>query len=522
MRFKELENFTNNNSEIFEAIINDQKYSFLPLFVNPESDVVALTKPSVRRFVINDNVLETFHDAEIDIIDTGNAFERTIINNKITEFDKTASNFKGYNFRGDGRDLFFIEIIPLASNKNITSTSQKYKNNFGYRNIYSCVDVEFVDQPERTLKRLKLKDYDKVLLSQRKSFFSSIKLLDSKNKKISQISNKDREAPTGKCLKKIITDGLLETDSKKLFETSGDGETKNFEDGLSNIFYSSPNNNSYLDDLQYVYKNHVSNSSKKDFSFLKKENFTNFYTLESAYEKFTKAFNKRTNGGGRYNLEKLVITGATEKDSNKQSSIKIPDGLPSFGEYSDVINYNFFNTSELLTENSLNTKEVHSYNFNNKNFNIEKNDSNIIAGKNNFTENYVKDLKGKNASPYPNFVLNETKKLNLSYENVFSLYGEDETIRRNYGLNKLLKNALFTNLAVQLTVKGQMFRKSGRFFSLDRSGDYPDNKFDNKFLGIYFIINVQHEFKDDDTYLNNIIAVKTYHFDDPKFNENTK
>jgi hypothetical protein len=67
-----------------------------------------------------------------------------------------------------------------------------------------------------------------------------------------------------------------------------------------------------------------------------------------------------------------------------------------------------------------------------------------------------------------------------------------------------------------------MFRKSGRFFSLDRSGDYPDNKFDNKFLGIYFIINVQHEFKDDDTYLNNIIAVKTYHFDDPKFNENTK
>ena len=71
----------------------------------------------------------------------------------------------------------------------------------------------------------------------------------------------------------------------------------------------------------------------------------------------------------------------------------------------------------------MNTKEVHSYNFNNKNFNVEKNDSNIIAGKNNFTENYVKDLKGKNASPYPNFVLNETKKLNLSYENVFSLSG---------------------------------------------------------------------------------------------------
>jgi len=522
MRFQELNNFSNKNPEMFEAIISDQKYSFLPMFLNPETDIVVLTKPSVRKLIINDSIFETFHDAQVDIIDTGDSFERTIINNKITELNKTKANFKGFTFRGDGRDLFFLEIIPLATNKNKNSMSKKYKETFGYKNLFSCVDVEYIDTPERTLKRLKLKDYDKVLLTQRKSFFSTIKLLGNKNKKTSQISNKDRSAFTGKCLKKIIADGLLETDTRSLFETLGDGTTKNFEDGLSEIFYSSPNNNSHLDDIEYIYKNHVSNSSKKDFSFLKKENYSNFFTLESAYNKFKNAFNKKSNSPGKYNIEKLNISGVSEKESNKQHSKKVPEGVPSFGEYSEVLNYNFFNTSELITENSLNTKEVHSYNFDNKNFNIEKNDSNIIKAKENFSENYVKDLKGKNASPYPNFVLNQTKKLNLSYENVYSLYGEDNIIRKSYGLNKLLKNAIFTNLAVKLNVKGQMFRKSGRFFSLDRSGEYPDNKFDSKFLGIYFILNVEHIFLDDDTYLNNIIAVKTYHFDDPKFNEDTK
>ena len=74
-------------------------------------------------------------------------------------------------------------------------------------------------------------------------------------------------------------------------------------------------------------------------------------------------------------------------------------------------------------------------------------------------------------------------------------------------------------MGVEITVKGQLQRKSGRFFSIDRAGDYIDNPYDNKLLGIYFILDVQHLFVDDTSYLNKLIAVKTYHFDNPKYKE---
>jgi hypothetical protein len=107
---------------------------------------------------------------------------------------------------------------------------------------------------------------------------------------------------------------------------------------------------------------------------------------------------------------------------------------------------------------------------------------------------------------------------NLNFINVYSEYGDSSIIRKSYGINKLLKNALITNMGVEIIVKGQLQRKSGRFFSLDRADDYIENTFDNKLLGIYFILDVEHFF-DKNNYYNRIIATKTYHFDDPRFFE---
>ena len=77
-----------------------------------------------------------------------------------------------------------------------------------------------------------------------------------------------------------------------------------------------------------------------------------------------------------------------------------------------------------------------------------------------------------------------------------------------------------SNLGVEVTLKGQLFRKSGKFITIDRASLDPKNKFDDKFLGTYFIINVEHTFIKDDLYINKLYAVKTYYFDDLKFNEN--
>ena len=128
-------------------------------------------------------------------------------------------------------------------------------------------------------------------------------------------------------------------------------------------------------------------------------------------------------------------------------------------------------------------------------------------------------MKGKDNNPYPNLIVNQMKGTNLSFDNYYSLYGENDNIRLSEGVNNLLKSSIVTNLAAEITLKGQLFRKAGKFISIERDGEYIDNLFDDKFLGIYFILNVEHNFIDDTRYNNKILAVKTYIHTDPKFNE---
>ncbi len=314
-----------------------------------------------------------------------------------------------------------------------------------------------------------------------------------------------------------MKDTLLAKSDDQIVETVNN-TTPNFEDGLSKIFYTSPANNTALDDLFYLFKKHVSNNSVNDFSLLKKENFTNKYTLLGINNLFNNAYNSN-DSAGLYNLEKIVITGSSDSESLIENSKKTPLTIASFGEFSQVKNIKFFNTDSLINSENLVTKALHSYNFDEKEFNIEKRDTDIVNVREVFDKNYVDNMKGEKNEPFPNFLINQSKSINLSFENDYSLYGENKEMRIGEGLNSLLKSSLVSNLAIEVTLKGQLFRKTGRFISLDREGRYVDNLFDDKFLGIYFIVDVQHTFLGDDGYENKIIAVKTYIYKDPKFKE---
>ena len=331
------------------------------------------------------------------------------------------------------------------------------------------------------------------------------------------LSNKDREVETGKCIKALLKDTLIAKSYEQIVDVI-DGTTPDFEDGLSKIFYTSPANNTALDDLKYLYNKHVSNSPENDFSLLKKDNYTNKYTLKSVNELFKNAYNDN-DSAGLYNLEKIVITGTSDSGSLIQNSKKTPITIASFGEFSEVKNIKFFNTDSLLNSDKLVTKALHSYNFDGKEFSIEKADTDIENVRSTFDKNYVSNMKGEENNPFPNFLINQSKSINLSFVNDYSLYGENSKMRLGEGLNSILKSSLVSNLAVEIIVKGQMFRKTGRFISLDREGQYVDNLFDDKFLGIYFIVDVDHEFINDTDYVNKILAIKTYIYKDPKFKE---
>ena len=255
----------------------------------------------------------------------------------------------------------------------------------------------------------------------------------------------------------------------------------------------------------------------KDFSILKKDYFTGKYTLINTKSFFDRAC-ESNNKAGTFLLEKINISGSGSPKVNQAGS-KTPEDTPSFNEKSQALNIKFYNTSFDILNEKVNTKVVHEYDFENKKFNVMQNESNIINAKQKFDNYYVENMKGER-KPFPSQITTNLKKLNLNYENVYNLYGGNENITLTKGLNKLLKSSIISNLGVELQLKGQLFRRSGKFISIDRDSLDPKNKFDDRFLGIYFIINVQHTFLKDDLYINKIFAVKTYYFDDLLFNEN--
>ena len=232
-------------------------------------------------------------------------------------------------------------------------------------------------------------------------------------------NNKDREVNTSDCIRTILKDGLFQQSESEIFEFDGDENIVNFENGLTNIFYTSPPNSSAYDDLKYILKNHVSGQPGYDFSFLKKNYFTGKFYLESLSEIYKKAFNQDSNSPGEYLLEQITITNAGDTSNDlSQSPDKSPLNTPGFGEKSTAINYKFFNTSALVNTKSVNSKAVHSYDHTKKQFQVETFKSNIENAKETFDSLYVDGrVKGKDNNPYPNIILNNSKVQNFNYEN---------------------------------------------------------------------------------------------------------
>ncbi len=515
--------FQTSYNEQFSYLIDNQKYQFKVILFNPEGDSITLNKSAVMELTLNDVIFEPWVKGKITLDNTGDALERFVNDPTDSEF-YDVQKVAGYTFRGDGRDFIKIEIIPLDdSNEEYDQNSNDFNSVFGLRYIFAISNESNGNIDDTPTKTYNIVDYDLEILKERSAFFNSTDLIETENADIdtTQLSNKQREVFTGKCLKDILRKGL--NDPNSIFtdtESASADYTPFFENGSSLIFYASPGNYNAYDDIMYILKRHVSGSTISDFSFLKKQNNSGEYTLESASKIFNKAYDKERDYGGSKFLEKLTITGGSKEDDNIVEKVsKGPANSLTYGEKGDILIYNFFNTSPKIYKEKIKSQVVSSYNFKDKKFNLNFTEGNITAAKDVFTQGYVRSLKGKDDKPFPNMPLTVMQTSNYSYDSVFSEYGENETISKSYGINKLLKNALITNLGVELLVKGQLSRKSGNFISIEREGDYLNSKFDNKFLGIYFILEVMHEFINDTEFYNRIVAVKTYHYEDPNFRE---
>ena len=519
MRNESAFSYARDNYQKFFYTINRKNYLFRATFVNADGVVVDFQKDAIKDLFLQDQIYNPFVNGHIVIDNTEDVIERYKLSPQSSEFVDNIGE-RGYKTRGDARDILLLSIIPVDPSTNpYNEQSLDYNKVFGFQYVFILSNEVDVLSKTGKLKKYTIDDYDFEILKEKKIFFSTVNLL--KKDKIAFLSDNDRQAYTGDCLKYILQKGL--NNPQAVFTTlSGSNEVApNFESGASQLFYSSPNNFTALNDLMYMYALHVSNSPGKDFSFLSKDDYTGEYTLESASSIFQKAFNKQDDSGGQYFIENLTIAGAQDNNNVIENDIKKPLIALELGETSDIVDVKFFNTPGQEWQNNIKTTLVHSYNFERKTFDINSVDGDIQRVKEDFSKLYVAPMKGRDNKPSPNFIINNTQKTNQNFDNKFLIYSEDsDALKLAFGRNELLKDALKLNLGVEITVQGGFQRKSGKFISIDRTGSYVDNDFDNKFLGIYFILQVDHIFKDNNSYYNKILAVKTYHFNDPKINEN--
>ena len=60
-----------NENEVknFEIKIDEEKYFFRGIFMNPDASVVTVSKPTIKRLTIKDNIFKPFLDASVMVND---------------------------------------------------------------------------------------------------------------------------------------------------------------------------------------------------------------------------------------------------------------------------------------------------------------------------------------------------------------------------------------------------------------------------------------------------------------------
>jgi len=517
---------------------DDVQYKYYVYLYNGNGQVLGLTNEAIELLSIRDNILELAASGVCVIRNDNDAIERSNYNlqndqqeNYFSRQPKVGSGtyIDEFFFRNDCRDFLLVYIQPEL--KSLTENEQVDQLKPIFTLVYSFAIIENEDtvapnDDNIKFKKLTLVDTDLEVLREKNLFFSSAKSV-SKNlgSNLAHSDDDSRGAYTGIILKDLIIQGLDVGGSGQRTEQNGSViNNELFDIGTSTLFYSSPGEYNVLDDIDYVLKRHTSSSPPHEPCLLRKDRYTQKYTLISYKDYFKNAIYQNKDGvsGGKFHLESIYLGAESFNTGKINTKIRTPN-MPfnnlTFGEYSMVNNYDFFNMRGIDTQSKLITTAVHSYQTNLKQFQIDLSNNNIKSTMDIYYDFFVKGDKdyplfksGKEI--FSNTFLNQFRKNNLNYKNIFSINDTEPDQRLGLGRNEILKNMIFLNNAIELKLKGLTFRSSGKFFSFDRKAGVIESKYDDKVFGTYFTVQVDHNFSKG-TYTNNVIGVKTYLFDNP-------
>jgi hypothetical protein len=519
-----------------EYVLNNHRYEFEAYITNSTSAVVRISPTAIKNLTIEETLADWVTRGSLTVN----------FDNDLIEY------LQAFKFRNDGEDVIRIRIFPQddsLTGPSLRATKKIWELNY----IFSITDILDVTPKTRgntdsssitKIKKFVFCDIRYQLMISRNIQYSTgqSKLAPAAQTTVDPAAVEDprqlysdasRSIPTHEAIKEIIEKTF---DSDPVLSKNATSNTDNpaeWSAGITNIFYTSGAANTANQDLDYVFGRHVG-SNNNDMCLLtieREEGGIGYFSLRQISDYFKLA---GTDTPGDFQIEHLFLRNSFKDGSfaGKRYLAPVLDGEGGsltnnmvvdikINDFNVIDKYEFVDITPLTNTVMFKTVPVYSFDFKNRQFNIEFSNHALSAAESVFQNDYISNLKSNGGD---NFLLKTntpTKINNSNITPVFSLYGSSETPEQRYpdGLHRLLKTGLFQNTCINFIVPGLTFREPGRFIGIDRfGGSESGNPLDDKLCGQWFVINVIHIFQAG-MYYNEVTAVKVHRFNGVNFGD---
>lgn len=507
-------------SQSERAQIGDNTYDFNVQLVNSDGDNVGLKFSSIVEMGITDDLASFYQSGYIIFSNNLDALESAeSVSTNVRGMPEKA--FNPYRFRGDGRDTIIINIKPAVDVDDGDPVSKSRSvglgNTFTLNGVFSVFDTEDIisdHNKDLKLKKLYFHDQSYQILNSKNIYFSTTKIAakdqatGSSEKRL--VGNTERSIDTGTAIKELLKLTLEDEQQKVTFNSSWDK-------GKSKIFYSSPANNRAINDLYYLLDYHVSDSDPSNPPALLRKDRGNTWNLIPITALFQTSYYKGNQSigdlGGPNLTEEFVVARPNAGDGpvttgpqrNPQLSINA-NNLP---DYSYAENLEIAGMQADVSNFGIVTHAVHSYDPATGVFSIDMEKNNVDSTLKGFNKNIVQTQRGiSGKSPASNITMSQDRSSNQTVIHSFNP-NPDQNARLNSGSNKIILNSIFNNTTIAFRSRGNTARQAGKFITVKRQNFQNNSGFDNKVMGTYLVVKVDHIFKNDQ-YFNYMVCTKPY------------
>jgi hypothetical protein len=347
----------------------------------------------------------------------------------------------------------------------------------------------------------------------KKIYWSTVVAQGLKN--ASHLDDSTRGMLTGDAIEKL----LQESTGANYIESI---DTENWDKGTTNLMYTSPAQNSIMDDLGQLISSHISEEHDDRVIFKYSDRTKDKKWQLIPLHKFFKNAGDNIDKPGPWQLEHFFFEDIASDSGettpfrapfNPSLDFKVDINIP---EWNRITKYEFTDMSGIDNTKALVSKPVYAYGFGLGAFGMDYADNEIETVRKDFKKLYTDELLPAGKA-VPIFTVNSLKKnqINVAPEFTYSRIGEFESKQSRLinGRGKILFAGLFLNEFIKFRVTGSPHRTVGKFIGIDRESSDSNLEFDNKICGQWLVTDVRHIF-DHNRYVNDICAVKVHMYRD--------